>query len=266
MSNRDRPLNIPYSQVPHGLWTAELTPKARCLLGWLHSHADSYLDNLSLSRIAREFGGGRKSVTELAERLETAGYVRIVRVENGNASHLILMSEPWEALTRVPAPSGGRYLYPEGAGACTARGQVPDPSGVTIEEQLKHQVSRTNRNDVLDASFADFWSLYPRRVSKAAARKSWGAMTEANRASALAVIESHVAMWVAEGRGTATVPHAATWLNRESWDDEVGFVPSRNVRQADTRASRNATVLNGQGSLTEAIANLNGNNGRELSS
>lgn len=114
--------------------------------------------------------------------------------------------------------------------------------------------------------FDDFWSRYPKRVSKKAARKAWGAMTEANRASALAVIESHVAMWVAEGRGTATVPHAATWLNGESWDDEVGFVPSRNVRQADTRASRNATVLNGQGSLTEAIANLNGNNGRELSS
>lgn len=263
MSNRDRPLSIPYTQVPHGLWTADLTPKSALLLGWLHSHADSYLDKLSLSRIGREFGGGRTSVTALADRLADAGYVRIERSENGHASHLILLSDPWEALTRGPALPEDTHLPYEWTPTCPTSGQVPVLPVGTIEEQSKQQVSRASRKDALDDSFADFWNLYPRRVSKAAARKAWGAITEANRVSALAVIESHVAMWVAEGRGTATVPHAATWLNRESWDDEVGFVPGRNVRQADTRASRNATVLDGNVNLADAIANLT-NNRKEL--
>ena len=101
MTNRDRPLNVPYTQVPHGLWTLNLTPKAILLLGWLHSHADDYLSRLSVSRIGREFGGGRKSVSRLLGVLSDAGYVKIPPGRLGTATTVMLLSGPSEDLTRV---------------------------------------------------------------------------------------------------------------------------------------------------------------------
>jgi hypothetical protein len=241
MTNRDRPLEIPYTQIPHGLWTADLTPKAALLLGWLHSHADNYLERLSLTRIGKEFGGGRKSATRLTEQLDDAGYLKLNRDVPGISAHVVLLSGPWEALTRV---SGG--LTPpsqDDAPTCVTVTHPPASGGRTIEEQLEAQPKTQSEEDHSAASFGDFWTLYPRKVGKADARKSWGRMSEDQRKASLSVIESHTAMWVAEGRGTAHVPHASTWLNRESWEDEVGFVPTRDVRQVNSRATRNTDAM-----------------------
>lgn len=92
-------------------------------------------------------------------------------------------------------------------------------------------------------SFVEFWDRYPRRVAKKAALKIWMRMSDEQRRQAIAVIDDHTRMWIAEGRGTRTIPHATTWLNQERWEDEIGFVPERNVTPVNNRTTRSKSVL-----------------------
>lgn len=69
--------------------------------------------------------------------------------------------------------------------------------------------------------FALFWAAYPRRVAKKEARKAWA---QVDGAAHLDAILSALAWQVAQPSWTkddgAFVPHPATWLRGERWDDE----------------------------------------------
>lgn len=67
--------------------------------------------------------------------------------------------------------------------------------------------------------FGEFWTMYPRRVAKRAAEKSWQRMTEDEQREALKALPAHVRHW--RGKDTQYVPHPATWLNQARWEDEL---------------------------------------------
>ncbi len=74
-----------------------------------------------------------------------------------------------------------------------------------------------------DPAFLQFWSVYPRKESKDAARKVWDKLKPSN-ALALAIREavrkqSQSRQWLADnGR---YIPLPATWLNNARWEDEA---------------------------------------------
>jgi uncharacterized protein YdaU (DUF1376 family) len=76
--------------------------------------------------------------------------------------------------------------------------------------------------------FAEFWMAYPRKTAKADARRAWAKIgpTPELRAVMLAALErqKHSADWRKEGG--KYVPHPATWLNGERWEDEAPAGPN----------------------------------------
>jgi len=70
--------------------------------------------------------------------------------------------------------------------------------------------------------FERFWTAYPNKKGKDAARKAWAKRhpTPDLIARILTAVEqqTHWADWTKDGG--RFVPHPATWLNRGSWDDE----------------------------------------------
>ena len=92
-------------------------------------------------------------------------------------------------------------------------------------------------------SFDGFWEKYPRKVAKKEAMKAWAKMDAGQRRAAIETIDSHSWVWANEGRGSRTVPHAATWLNGERWEDEVGFAPETDTRIPNNRTTRSQDVL-----------------------
>lgn len=77
-----------------------------------------------------------------------------------------------------------------------------------------------------DALFDRFWSVYPKKVAKDAARRAFAKRkpSEALLAKMLAAIEAQkrTDSWTQEhGR---YIPHPATWLNQGRWEDAVGPV------------------------------------------
>lgn len=84
-----------------------------------------------------------------------------------------------------------------------------------------------------DPQWVKFWNAYPRRCSKKEARKAWlevdptPAMVE-QMVEALAW-QSQQQSWTKDGG--AYIPHPASWLRAERWEDE----PPRLAQRADDR-------------------------------
>jgi hypothetical protein len=71
-----------------------------------------------------------------------------------------------------------------------------------------------------DSAFDRFWSAYPRRVGKGAARAAWAkAIRKANPEAILAAITAQVDAGCF--KDLTYTPYPASWLNGERWDDEI---------------------------------------------
>ena len=74
-----------------------------------------------------------------------------------------------------------------------------------------------------DASFERFWTAYPRKTAKTAARKAWAKLDPVNglldSIMAAVAAQSNSRQWLADGG--RFIPHASTWLNNARWEDEV---------------------------------------------
>jgi hypothetical protein len=69
--------------------------------------------------------------------------------------------------------------------------------------------------------FDQFWSAYPRKVAKAEARKAWLQMTKVRPPTEVIIqaIENACKTEQWARFGGLYIPHAATWLRGERWDD-----------------------------------------------
>ena len=82
--------------------------------------------------------------------------------------------------------------------------------------------------------FDEFWAVYPKKVGKQAALKTWSKLdpdAELTKTIVAAVeYQRSTAQWQSEnGR---YIPNPATWLNQGRWEDE-GYVPSAPMSFAD---------------------------------
>ena len=81
------------------------------------------------------------------------------------------------------------------------------------------QMVDTETGEITDATFADFWTLFPRRVAKKDAQRAWIRLTAQQRMEAIVALCEWRRVWV--NKDTEFLPHPATWLNGERWEDEL---------------------------------------------
>ena len=68
--------------------------------------------------------------------------------------------------------------------------------------------------------FDDLWKIYPKKVGKGTARKAFAkAMTKATADQIEHSLSVFVRSWGSQDK--KFMPHLATWLNGERWDDEI---------------------------------------------
>lgn len=199
-----------WSKVPHGLWTADLAPSARLLLGWLHSHHPGYRSRLSVRRIRDEFGAGG-SVDRLLKELEEAGFVRRSVAGPRKASRIIVDVAAYFALVRKPdasAPIRAQTAPIRGSSA-PDRAHIEEQVGDQEEDHLPTVAIPANLDD---PRFVEFWKNYPRNEGKPSARR---AFTNALKRSSFEIIMNGLAatLPVFARRSADRVPMPATWLN-----------------------------------------------------
>jgi hypothetical protein len=95
-------------------------------------------------------------------------------------------------------------------------------------------------------AFDEFWTAYPRRVGKGAARKAWDKAIKAN-ANPIAIVAAAKHFATDPRRAEADIkytPHPATWLNAERWADEPE--PEHRAAPAAYRSTTDERVAQAQ--------------------
>ena len=75
--------------------------------------------------------------------------------------------------------------------------------------------------------FNEFWKLYPRKVAKLAAKRSWKRLTNKKINQIFDVLYEHLIRW--KKTELQYIPHASTWLNQQRWEDELEPLPNEKV-------------------------------------
>lgn len=87
---------------------------------------------------------------------------------------------------------------------------------------LEKRREEKNKDTSLDAMFDEFWTAYPKKVSKAAALKAYRKIkpSELLQAEILAAVSRAKTSVDWQKDGGQFIPYPASWLNAKRWEDE----------------------------------------------
>jgi hypothetical protein len=93
-------------------------------------------------------------------------------------------------------------------------------------------------------TFNQFWEAYDYKVGRKKAEKAWKRLNELNKMA----IANHLPRYVASTYKDGTYPsrkHPSTYLNQESWNDEITEIKPRNARGVSQNTERRIKDLFG---------------------
>jgi len=91
----------------------------------------------------------------------------------------------------------------------------PEPEPVSEDTSVSSR-RKTSQNE----GFDEFWSLWPSKVSKDAARKAWAKLSRENKEKAYRAVRGGWFERWREGSPDANPIHAASFLDGKRWNDE----------------------------------------------
>lgn len=199
-----------------------LSLKAIGLLAQLQSHSVGW--KVSVNTLAKANRVGIDYIRGAILELEHAGY--LVRSQERDQRNRFAESF-WRTADPTNSPSSG---FPSSA--------FPLSENPTTK---KNNVKNEQEEEVI-ALFNEFWKIYPRKVAVASARKAFYKVITSENAKEVLEGASRLA---ADPNLPATqfVPYAATWLNREGWNDEA--YPEKQLSPAEKQKvlmEQNATL------------------------
>lgn len=96
-------------------------------------------------------------------------------------------------------------------------------------DSLSHSSAKSQR--LSDEDFAVFWKAYPRKESKAQARKAF-AKADVRLDMLLQALEAQKQTGQWQSDGGRFIPYASTWLNQKRWEDDLPAQPENNTESA----------------------------------
>lgn len=115
-------------------------------------------------------------------------------------------------------------------------------TGTPLPTELLEEPSEEQGHNNIDREFDElFWPVYPKRVSKEAARRAW--RKARRRAIAQTIVDGALAYHAERtGQDLQFTKHPATWLNGGCWEDE----PSPQAGQNDRKPNRISAAIERQ--------------------
>ena len=215
----------PFGIVPRSA-IAKINGNGRAMIVYcvLASHADRHDDKgwkMARQQIADEAGIGLKTVARALAELSDLGLVEIVHnyTPDGDLGWSSYRLKVGSNVSLGDPESDPVSYYPK-------TDPSTDPTTCTSSDERPSLALVVQQPKPVDR-FDEWWSLYPRKVAKADARKAWAKMKPAERDEAVSTVGQHSRLWTAEGRGTSTIPYPASWLNGRRWEDELAYQPPR---------------------------------------
>ena len=200
------------------------------------------------------FANPRETVARVSAAISTLEQAGLVWRYEGNGDRLLYIAF-WEDIQRIDRPGKGRNPRPDGTwnyrdseireSVASPRESVATGTGEqgnrgTGEE---HTCSpATPSSERAPDRFEEFWSHYPRKVGKKAARAKYAAACK--RADPQQVIDG--AERLAHDPNLPEerfIPHPTTWLERDGWED--GPLPERVTNRSAERARSGWQAMSG---------------------
>jgi DNA replication protein DnaD len=163
-------------------------------------------------KLAERWKWDRKKVKRFLDLLEQDGMVSVnsttrrttVTIENYD-KYQDCGTSPATGITPSPTPSSGQDL----------------PQVLPTNKNDKN--IKNDKNDKNICSFDAFWEVYPRKVAKAKARKSWDKLSPDDEllGQIISALEQQKQSrdWIKDNG--QFIPYPTTWLNQRRWEDEL---------------------------------------------
>lgn len=205
-----------FTQIPNA-WVRDpkLSFKARGLLACIMSHQSGW--QMSVNSLSAFYKEGKDSIRSAIRELEEHGYLKRTQENNGRFGEAV-----WT--TCDPLAENPMAENP------TTENPTPKKT-ITKEEQLERTVN-PQAQALEDASFDEFWKIYPLRRDKAAAKR---AFRRALKKTDLASLLEGARRYADDpNRASSFTKYPATWLNAEAWLD--GPLPEREKTKEERQA------------------------------
>jgi len=224
-----------YTTVPN--WVVRdpsYSPNCFRLLAYLLSHQSGY--ELTYGQIERQTTLGRYAINEAGKFLISQGWLEWRQDKGSDGKYLAktwIITNPTivdDSIADEPATESFHYGTTNGH----------------REEHLKEKqtVKRTTLKEPLaNKGFDHFWAEYPRKLDKGQAQKAFKlALTKAS----IGDIMTGLAAYKSDStRKQEFTKYPATWLNAESWLNEVALSPDSEAGQrAKLRRDRDKEISN----------------------
>ena len=189
-----------------------LKPATKIVLYWLADHhiGTTGLCIPSQKRLAELCEMTDRSVRTHLEALETLGFIQVIERKRDNGSQT---SNEYKLLFDV-------QNFPTPVENISSPPMKNFPTHNLVNNNLGNITNTSSSNDDgVDYYFEQLWEEYPRKVNKAQAKKAFKtASKKINFYDLLPKYMSYVL--TLKGKETQFIPHLATWLNGERWNDE----------------------------------------------
>lgn len=180
-------------------------------------------------------------VKKLLLRLADVGLIRLYTV----AGKSYLQVNKWSEHQRLRV-SRHKYPTPDDADEC---GNLPQlaatcgkksPESESESEIESESESESEKRKANERRFDEFWTAYPRKVSKPAARKAFDKIKpddELLKTMLTAIAKQKLSDQWTKDNGNY-IPYPATWLNNQRWLDELPVtkqkvLPAQDFQQRD---------------------------------
>jgi len=187
-----------------------LKPATKIVLYWLADHHNETTGDCfpSIKRLVDLCEMDRATVIRHINNLEEIGIVKRVERKRDNGSQT---SNAYQLMMKNATPPIAN-CDPTPIQNC-------DPHNLVINNLGNIINNTSSKDDDFEFRFNLLYNDYPRKIGKGAARKALKAALKKTDYENLfsKVIDFSIAM---EGKDPKYIPHMATWLNQERWEDE----------------------------------------------
>jgi hypothetical protein len=186
-----------------------IKPATKIVLYWIADHHNSGTDACfpSLATLSDECEMSKRAVQAHIDTFSYAGLIERVERKRGNGSRtsngyrLNLTKQAWQNL---PPP-------------------IAESARAPMQNLPPLNLGTNNLGNITSKDmsiFDDLWKIYPKKVGKGTARKALAkALTKASIDQIQHSLSLFVRSWGQQDK--KFMPHLATWLNGERWDDEI---------------------------------------------
>lgn len=166
----------------------------------------------SIATIARRARMTPRSAQRILRKLEADGSVQINTGSARSGCNQYTITPDTVSPRHSVTPDAGVTPTPDA-------GVIPPLTPVSPEPSLNHQLEPSE--DILSKrdGFLEFWTRYPRRIGKAAARKAYVKALKVGTHDDIMFGLSQQMPSLAS-REQQYIPHPSTWLNQERWNDD----------------------------------------------